>query len=65
MRTRISFSTQNSGLIREFKALSLTGVVRHGGDNSEFLYWKAQLDSPEPEHPGVRDVVGDRSHDML
>ena len=53
------FSAQNSGLIREFKALSSTGVLRLGGNTSEFAYWKPKLDSPEPEHPMVREVVGE------
>src|ERR1700719_497002 len=53
------FSAQNSGLIREFKALSLTGVLRLGGNTSEFAYWKPTPDSPEPEHPQVREVVGE------
>src|ERR1700751_905497 len=52
------FSAQNSGLIREFKALSSTGVLRLGGNTSEFAYWKPTPDSPEPEHPQVREVVG-------
>ena len=53
------FSTQNSGLIREFKALSEHGVLRLGGNTSEFAYWKPTPDSPEPEHPQVREVVGE------
>jgi hypothetical protein len=53
------FSAQNSGLIREFKALSPTGVLRLGGNTSEFAYWKLTADSPEPEHPEVREVVGE------
>src|SRR6202522_170208 len=53
------FSAQNSGLIREFKALSSTGVLRLGGNTSEFAYWKSKPDSPEPEHPQVREVVGE------
>jgi hypothetical protein len=53
------FSAQNSGLIREFKALSSTGVLRLGGNTSEFAYWKATLDSREPEHPQVREVTGE------
>src|ERR1700741_1788313 len=39
------FSAQNSGLIREFKALSSTGVLRLGGNTSEFAYWKPKPDS--------------------
>jgi hypothetical protein len=53
------FSVQNSGLIREFKALSSTGVLRLGGNTSEFAYWKPTPDSPEPEHPRVREVAGE------
>jgi hypothetical protein len=53
------FSAQNSGLIREFKALSSTGILRLGGNTSEFAYWKPKPDSPEPEHPQVREVVGE------
>jgi hypothetical protein len=53
------FSAQNSGLIREFNALSSTGVLRLGGNTSEFAYWKPKPDSPEPEHPSVREVAGE------
>jgi hypothetical protein len=53
------FSAQNSGLIREFKVLSSTGVLRLGGNTSEFAYWKPKPDSSEPEHPQVREVVGE------
>src|ERR1700735_226243 len=53
------FSAQNSGLIREFKAPSSTGVLRLGGNPSEFAYWKPTPDSPEPEHPRVREVAGE------
>jgi hypothetical protein len=53
------FSAQNSGLIRQFKALSSTGVLRLGGNTSEFAYWKPKPDSPEPEHPRVREVAGE------
>ena len=53
------FSAQNSGLVREFKALSSNGVLRLGGNTSEFAYWKPTPDSPEPEHPEVREVTGE------
>lgn len=53
------FSAQNHGLIREFKALSPTGVLRLGGNTSEFAYWKPTPGSPEPEHPQVREVTGE------
>src|ERR1700757_2272075 len=53
------FSAQNSVLIREFKALSSTGVLRLGGNTSEFAYWKPKTDTSEPEHPPVREVAGE------
>src|SRR5215475_1899298 len=53
------FSAHNSGLIREFKALSSTGVLRLGGNTSEFAYWKPTPGSPEPEHPHTREVTGE------
>src|SRR5246127_4139856 len=53
------FSDGNIGLIREFKSLSSTGVLRLGGNTSEFAYWKPRPDSPEPEHPQVRQVAGE------
>ena len=53
------FSAQNTGLIREFKALASNGVLRLGGNTGEFAYWKPRPDSPEPEHPQVREVVGE------
>jgi hypothetical protein len=53
------FSAQNGGLIREFKALSSSGVLRLGGNTGEFAYWKPKPDSPEPAHPQVREVVGE------
>jgi hypothetical protein len=53
------FSAKNSALIRQFKALSSTGVLRLGGNTGEFGYWKPTPASPEPEHPQVREVVGE------
>jgi hypothetical protein len=53
------FSAQNSGLIRQFNALSSSGVLRLGGNTNEFAYWKPTTDSPPPEHPQVREVVGE------
>lgn len=53
------FSAQNIGLISAFKALSSTGVLRLGGNTSEFAYWKPAPDSPEPAHPQVRETEGE------
>lgn len=53
------FSPRNTGLIRQFKALSSQGVLRLGGNTSEFAYWQPTASSPEPEHPKTREVVGE------
>lgn len=52
------FSAQNAGLIGQFKTLSGHGVLRLGGNTSEYEWWKPMPDSKEPEHPQVREVVG-------
>ncbi len=53
------FSPKNIGLIREFKSLSSNGVLRLGGNTSEFAYWRETPAAPEPEHPNTREVVGE------
>src|SRR5215831_2489522 len=53
------FSTKNTGLIRAFKQLTSHGVLRLGGNTSEFAWWKATPETPEPEHPKTREVVGE------
>lgn len=52
------FSAQNTGLIRAFREISTHGVLRLGGNTSEYGWWKAAPDSPEPTHQQVREVVG-------
>jgi hypothetical protein len=53
------FSGGNAGLIAQFKALSPNGVLRLGGNTSEFAYWRPTPESPEPEHPQTREVAGE------
>lgn len=53
------FSAQNTGLIRQLKALSPNGVLRLGGNTSEFEWWKPTPESPEPKHPETREVAGE------
>jgi hypothetical protein len=53
------FSGSNAGLIRAFKALSPHGVLRLGGNTSEFGYWKPTPDAQEPAHPKTREVEGE------
>jgi hypothetical protein len=52
------FAAGNDGLIRRFKALAPRGVLRLGGNTSEFGWWKATPNSPEPEHPQLPAVEG-------
>lgn len=53
------FSPANTGLIRAFRQISTHGVLRLGGNTSEFGYWKPTPTSPEPVHPATREVVGE------
>ena len=53
------FSARNTGLIRAFKELSSHGVLRLGGNTSEFAWWKPTPETPEPQHPQTREVVGE------
>jgi hypothetical protein len=53
------FSESNTGLIRAFKALAPRGVLRLGGNTSEFAWWKPTPSSPEPEHPQTRIIEGE------
>lgn len=53
------FSSRNTGLINAFREISSHGVLRLGGNTSEFGYWKPTPDSPEPAHPAIREVVGE------
>jgi hypothetical protein len=53
------FAASNIGLIRQFRALAPRGVLRLGGNTSEFAWWKATPGSPEPEHPQTRVVEGE------
>jgi hypothetical protein len=53
------FSASNAGLISQFKALAPGGVLRLGGNTSEFAWWKPKPESSEPEHPQTREVVGE------
>lgn len=53
------FSAKNTGLIHAFKQISTHGVLRLGGNTSEFGWWKPASDTPEPEHPHTREVTGE------
>lgn len=53
------FSDGNKGLIEQFKAISSHGVLRLGGNTSEYSWWKPTPETPEPEHPQTRVVTGE------
>jgi hypothetical protein len=53
------FAKSNTGLVRAFKALAPRGVLRLGGNTSEFAWWKPTQSSTEPEHPETRVVEGE------
>ena len=53
------FSPQNTGLIAQFRALAPRGVLRLGGNTSEFATWKPSPNAPEPERPPIREVQGE------
>ncbi|MGA2907799.1 MAG: hypothetical protein ABSE36_08870 [Terracidiphilus sp.] len=53
------FSAKNTSLIRAFRQVSSHGVLRLGGNTSEFGWWRPTPDSPEPKHPHTREVVGE------
>lgn len=53
------FSASNTGLIHAFKEISTHGVLRLGGNTSEFATWKKTADAPDPERPQIREVQGE------
>jgi hypothetical protein len=53
------FSPENGGLVRAFQAVAPRGVLRLGGNTSEYGWWQPTPGSPEPEHPPIREVVGE------
>ena len=51
------FAPANVGLVQQFRALSAHGVLRLGGNTSEFSWWKAKPTDAAPVRP--RGVVDD------
>ena len=45
------FAADNKELVSLFKALSSEGVLRLGGNSSEFCWWKTKADDQPPELP--------------
>ena len=58
------FSPHNTGLVEQFRSISPRGVLRLGGNTSEFEWWKATPAQPAP----ARHLVlknGDKPQDTL
>jgi len=58
-------SPKNTGLIALFRLLSPTGVLRLGGNSSEFTWWKADAAAQAPtlQHPRAQPTrTGCRTH---
>ncbi len=53
------FSAANQGLIARFREIAAHGVLRLGGNTSEFAWWKPTPESAEPEHPQTQVVAGE------
>lgn len=53
------FSIRNTGLIATFRRISTHGVLRLGGNTSEFATWKATANAPDPPRPQTREVAGE------
>jgi len=45
------FSAENRELVALFRALTAHGVLRLGGNSSEFCWWKTRPDQPPPPDP--------------
>jgi len=55
------FSPKNGQLIAQFKALSPTGVLRIGGNTSEFSWWQPTPDAVMPPRANAISVAGEPS----
>jgi len=58
------FSPANRGLIAQFKALSPHGVLRLGGNTSDYGYWKPTPESIPPPRAPRPYVLGDPPPDL-
>ena len=53
------FSPENRGLIEQFRALSPNGVLRLGGNTSDYGFWKPTAESRPPKRKKRPNKVGD------
>ena len=55
------FSAANTGLIEQFRDLAPHGVLRLGGNTSEFSWWKPTAAAQPPKRDGVHEIYGEPS----
>ena len=53
------FSAENRGLIDQFRALASNGVLRLGGNTSDYGYWKPTPQTKAPSRPKRAFAIGD------
>ncbi len=58
------FSAANTGLVAQFKALAPHGVLRLGGNTSDYGYWKPTPGSQPPPRPKREYKLGDPPPDL-
>lgn len=59
------FSPENVGLVQQFRNLSPRGVLRLGGNTSEFSWWQATPNQPAPVRPAGKTDPGEPSLSTL
>ncbi len=58
------FSPANTGLVAQFRALAPHGVLRLGGNTSDYGFWKATPDATPPPRTKREYKMGDPSPDL-
>jgi hypothetical protein len=59
------FSPANTGLVAQFRALAPTGVLRLGGNTSDYGFWKPTLDAVPPPRAKRPFKAGDPPPDLI
>jgi hypothetical protein len=59
------FAPANTGLVAQFRALALNGVLRLGGNTSDYGFWKPTPDAVPPPRAKRPYKVGDPPPDLI
>lgn len=59
------FSRANTGLVAQFRALAPNGVLRLGGNTSDYAFWKPTPEAVPPPRPKRPYKVGDPPPDLI